>query len=68
MELTSIGTGLTDISDSSTLNHVSDGEPLDGLIFGNCSRAVRATEEVYVATALLVATAISSLFRLESNV
>lgn len=56
---------------SSRLDHVSDGEPLDGLILGSASRAVGAADGLDVAAALLVATAVegrllaSSLDRLE---
>lgn len=61
---TDVHTGLADITDSGALHHVPHGESLDGLIFGHTTRAVRATDWIDMATALLVATVISSLFRL----
>lgn len=44
-----------DITDSGRLNHVPDGEPLNGLVLGRASRAVGATDGLNVAAALLVA-------------
>jgi hypothetical protein len=38
-------------TDSRRLNHVADGEPLDGLILGSASRAVRAPDGLNVAAA-----------------
>ena len=46
---------------SSRLNHVADGEALDGLILGSASRAVGAADGLDVAAALLVAAVILSL-------
>jgi len=51
---------LADISDSSTLHHVPHCVTLDGLVFANAARTVGAAHECDVATALLVAAAISS--------
>lgn len=59
-ERTRVNASLADISDSSTLHHVPNSVSLDGLIFAYAARAVRATHKSDVATAFLVATAISS--------
>ena len=45
-------------TDSGGLNHVADGEPLDGLVLGGASRAVGATDRLDVAPAVLVAAAV----------
>ena len=44
-------------TDSGGLNHVADGESLDGLVLGGASRAVGATDRLDVAPAVLVAAA-----------
>ena len=44
-----------DPTNSRRLDHVSDGESLDGLVFGRASRAVGASDRLDVAAALLVA-------------
>lgn len=44
-------------TNSSRLNHVADGEPLDGLVLGGASRAVAASDGLDVAAALLVSAA-----------
>jgi len=44
-------------TDSSTFNHVSDGESLDRLILGRASRAVGAADGLYMAAAFFVAAA-----------
>lgn len=44
-------------TNSSRLNHVADGEALDGLVLGRASRAVGAADGLDVAATLLVATA-----------
>lgn len=49
-------------TDSSRLNHVADGESLDGLVLGRASRAVAAADGVDVAAALLVAAVVLSLY------
>jgi hypothetical protein len=36
--------GIGDVTDSSRLNHVADGESLDSLILGGASRAVAASD------------------------
>jgi hypothetical protein len=41
-------------TDSGGLDHVADGESLDGLILGSASRAVGATDRLRVAAALLL--------------
>lgn len=38
-------------TDSRRLNHVADGEPLDGLVLGSASRAVGAPDGLDVAAA-----------------
>jgi len=53
--------GIGDITNGSRLNHVTDGESLDGLILGGTSGAVGATNGLDVATALLVTSVGSSL-------
>lgn len=53
--------GIRDITDGSGLNHVADGEALDGLILGSASRAVAAADGLGVAAALLVAAVVLSL-------
>ena len=45
-------------TDGGRLNHVADGEPLDGLVLGGASRAVGATDRLDVAPAVLVAAAV----------
>ena len=64
---TRVDRGLGDVADGSALDHVPHGEALDGLVLRNAARAVRAADEADVATALLVAAAISSLFRLQEG-
>lgn len=48
-------------TNGSRLNHVADGESLDGLVLGRASRAVGAADGVDVAAALLVAAVVLSL-------
>lgn len=50
-----------DITDGSRLNHVPDGEPLDGLVLGSASGAIGAADGLDVATSVLVTTVGSSL-------
>ena len=64
---TRVDTGLADITDSRALNHVPHSETLDGLVLADASRAVGAADEVDVATALLVASVISSLLGLHNE-
>jgi hypothetical protein len=64
-ERTRVDASLADISDSSTLDHVPHSVTLDGLVFANAARAVRAAHERDVAAALLVAAAISSFLCLK---
>lgn len=45
-------------TNSSGLNHVADGESLDGLVLRGASRAVAASDGLDVAAALLVSAAI----------
>ena len=46
------------LTDSGGLDHVADGESLDGLVLGSASRAVGASDGLDVAAALLVASAV----------
>jgi hypothetical protein len=48
-------------TDSGGLNHVADGESLDGLVLGGASRAVGATDRLDVAPAVLVAAAANQM-------
>lgn len=48
-------------TDGCRLDHVSDGEALDGLVLGGASRAVAASDRLDVAAALLVAAVVLSL-------
>lgn len=48
-------------TNSGRLDHVADGEALDGLILGRAARAVAASDGLGVAAALLVAAAGSML-------
>lgn len=56
-----IGFGSMYRTNGSRLNHVADGESLDGLILGRASRAVAAADGLGVAAALLVAAVVLSL-------
>lgn len=53
---------LWQISDSSSFNHVSDSDSLDGLILWNTSGTVQASDWLYVTSTFLVSTVGSSLF------
>lgn len=48
-------------TDGSGLDHVADGEALDGLVLGGAASAVGATHRLDVAAAILVAAAIKSI-------
>lgn len=48
------GRGGKGLTSRGGLNHVADGEPLDGLVLGRAARAVRAADGLDVAAALLV--------------
>ena len=58
---------LADITNRRCLDHVTDGETLDGLILRDASRAVGAADEVDVAAAVLVAAVVSSLLGLHEG-
>ena len=60
-DVTLIYTLLANISQGSGLNNVPDNELLDGLVLGHASRAVGASEEFDVATAVLVTSSITPL-------
>ena len=47
-----------DRTDGGRLDHIADGESLDGLVLGSASRAVGASDRLDVATALLVTSAV----------
>ena len=53
--------GVRDITNSSRLDHVADGEALDRLVLGCASAAVGAADGIDVAAALLVAAVVLSL-------
>jgi hypothetical protein len=62
--------GIGDVTDSSRLNHVADGESLDSLILGSASRAVAASDGLDVAAALLVSAAgklVSTRFKVRKS-
>lgn len=63
--LTLVDTGRTDITNGCALDHVADGESLDGLVLGNASGAVAAAYKFDVTASRLVAAAISSFCRLK---
>jgi len=52
---------IRDITDGGGLDHVADGEPLDGLVLGGAARAVGASDRLDVAAALLVTSAAEQL-------
>jgi len=56
--------GGAQITNSSTLDHVTDSEALDGLVLGHTSGAVTASHKLDMATTRLVSAAISSFCRL----
>lgn len=53
--------GLGQVSDGSGLNHVSDGDSLDGLVLWHTSGTVQTSDWLDVTSALLVSTVGSSL-------
>ena len=64
---TRVDGSLADITNGGALHHVPHGESLDRLVLSNTARAVRAADEVNVATALLVAAIGSSFLGLEER-
>lgn len=64
---TIVDAGVADIANSSTLDHVPHGESLDGLVFGNAARAIRATDGSSVSAAIFVAAVISSFLCLREG-
>jgi hypothetical protein len=60
-KITLIDRGLLEITDSSSFNHVTDSETLDSLILGNTTVTVDTTNNLVVATTVLVTSVISSL-------
>lgn len=56
-----VNTSLGDISYGSRLNHVADGESLDGLVLGDHTRAVGAADTADMSSSLLVASVGGSL-------
>ena len=54
-------------TNGSRLNHVADGEALDGLVLGRASRAVAAADGLDVAAALLVAAAVKWLANIQTT-
>ena len=59
--LTLVDKSLSDITDSSQLDHRANGVTLDGLVLGDAAGAVRAANGLDVAASVLVASVISSL-------
>lgn len=53
--------GLRQVSNGSSLNHVSDGDSLDGLVLRNTSSTVQTSDWLDVASTLLVSTVGRSL-------
>jgi len=60
--------GIGYITDGGRLDHVSDGESLDGLVLRCASRAVRASDWLDVAAAFLVSSIGRSLFNHDGGV
>lgn len=58
-----IDRGITDISNSSRFNHVSDGKSLNGLILGYHTATVGASDRAGVSSSFLVSSVRSSLLR-----
>lgn len=58
-----VDAGLADITDGSSLDHVTDAEALDGLILSNHTVAVGTADGLHMATATLVTSVRSSLLR-----
>lgn len=58
-----VNRSLGDISDGSRLDHVADGESLDGLVLRDHTGAVRTSDAANVSSSLLVASVGSSLLR-----
>lgn len=48
-------------TDGGGLDHVADGESLDGLVLGRASRAVGAPDRLHVASAVLVTSAVNTI-------
>jgi len=61
LDLTLVDKSLSDITDSSQLNHGADSVTLDSLVLGDAAGAVGAADGLDVATTVLVASVISSL-------
>ena len=59
--LTLVNGSLLKIADGSSFDHVTDVEALDSLILGNTAGAVDAANKLVMATAVLVASVVSSL-------
>jgi hypothetical protein len=67
-EQTGINTRVTNVSYSSTLNHVAHSEALNRLVLGYTARAVRAAHKSDMATAFLVTPGIPPFLGLQSKV
>lgn len=61
LSLGGVNGGLGQISKSSGINHISDDVLSDGLILGDSGGAGLASDKLYVASALLVSSVVSSL-------
>jgi hypothetical protein len=62
---TLIHTRIVYVPDGCALDHVPDGETLDCLVLSYCTSAIGAAHELDMATAFLVAAAISSFLGLK---
>lgn len=66
-ERTLVHARVADVTYGRGLDHVADGEALDGLVLADAARAVRAADEVDVTTSLLVAASGASLLGLSTS-
>lgn len=65
--LTCVHGGLGDVTDSRSLDNVSDDEFLDRLVLGHASRAVGATHGLHVSAVVLAASSITAFLRLNGE-
>jgi hypothetical protein len=66
-ELTSVDASHSDISNSCSLNDVSDDKLLDGLILWNASSAIGAAYSLYMSTVVLAASSITTFLGLKNE-
>lgn len=60
-ELTLVDGGLGEITETGSLNHIANGEALDGLVLGDAAAAVQAADADNVAASLLSASMVTAL-------